>query len=160
MQSSSLQEQKKELQQLQNSDLMELCLRMVRYKKENKELLNYLLFHSHEPMAYVESIKIVLQPDFDALPKAPYYCTKSLRKILRIISRQAKYISLPEAEVELLVWFCTNYLEKVNFKTSNKALQNIFIRQRDKIGKLVAKMHEDLQFDYQQGIDKLDSIIL
>lgn len=158
MQTSSLQEQKKELQRLENADLMELCLRLVRHKKENKELLDYLLFHSHDPMAYVEQVKNSLQADFDNLNPSAYYTGKSLRKILRVIGRHAKFIARPEAEMELLIWFCRNYLEKTDPKRSNKALNNILIRQLDKIDKLKSKLHEDLQFDYQQEIDKLNLI--
>ena len=38
---------KKELHHLSSDKLMELCLRLSRFKKENKELLTYLLFESH-----------------------------------------------------------------------------------------------------------------
>lgn len=155
MQISSLQEQKKELKELSPGELIEICLRLGRYKKENKELLNYILFHQHDPAAYTEAIKTALAPDFELLNKQSYYCTKSLRKILRVISRQAKYIADTRFEIELLIWFCFNYLQYVDLKSNNKSLQNIFIRQTEKINKLNSKVHEDLAFDYQQELDKI-----
>jgi len=42
---------KKELQHLDNTQLTELCLRLVRYKKENKELTGYLLFDADNERA-------------------------------------------------------------------------------------------------------------
>lgn len=160
MQISGLQEQKKELKQLGAPELAELCLRLSKYKKENKELLHYLLFHQHNPQAYTEAIKVHLQADFDSLNASSYYAVKSLRKILRNISRQAKYMAQPEMEVELLVWFCRNYLHNIDLKSNNKALQNILIKQLEKIGRLMLKLHEDLQFDYQQEIDQLHNLAL
>jgi hypothetical protein len=156
--SSSLQEQKKELKHLDQSELVELCLRMARYKKENKELLNFLLFHQHDVDAYVEAIKSAIQPDFLELKSQSYYCLKSLRKILRKISRQAKYMQSTEKEMDLLLWFCHQYLEQVDLESKHKALQQIFIRQIEKLHKLNSKLHEELQFDYQQEIDNLHKL--
>lgn len=155
MQVSSLQEQKKELKELSQAELIEICMRLGRYKKENKELLNYILFHQHDPAAYTEAVKTALSPDFELLNKQSYYCSKSLRKILRQISRQAKYLADTRFELELLIWFCFNYLKFVDLSSNNKSLQNIFIRQTEKINKLKAKLHEDLAFDYQQDLDEI-----
>jgi hypothetical protein len=43
---ATLAEIKKELQQVDADLLQTLCLRLAKYKKENKELLGYLLFES------------------------------------------------------------------------------------------------------------------
>jgi hypothetical protein len=59
MKAISLKDIKQELNHLSPNDLQEICLRLSRFKKENKELLSYLLFHSSDEQAYVESIKIV-----------------------------------------------------------------------------------------------------
>jgi hypothetical protein len=155
VQFSSIQEQKKELKALSSAELAEICLRLSKYKKDNKELLNYLLFHQHDPRAYVDSVKAELQVEFEQLNKQSYYCSKSLRKILRNLSRQAKYVANTELELDMLLWFCTNYLQYVDLKTNNKSLQNILLRQFQKMEKLSKKLHEDLQFDYQQESDKI-----
>ena len=46
MKAASLQEIKEELNQLDPIKVRDLCLRLGRFKKENKELLTYLLFES------------------------------------------------------------------------------------------------------------------
>lgn len=155
VQFSSIQEQKKELKALSSAELAEICLRLSKYKKDNKELLNYLFFHQHDPRAYVDSVKAELQVEFEQLNKQSYYCSKTLRKILRNLSRQAKYVANTELELDMLLWFCTNYLQYVDLKTNNKSLQNILLRQFQKMEKLSKKLHEDLQFDYQQESDKI-----
>ena len=146
---------KKELSQRSVQELTDLCLRLAKYKKENKELLNYLLFDADDPMQYAEQVKAFLEEEFRTLQKHYYYSTKSLRKILRLINRHAKYTASKEVEIELLLWFCTNYLMYADTRSSHKPLIAIFIRQLDKIQGILPKLHEDLSFDYQQEYEQL-----
>ena len=57
MKTTSVSEIKQELQNLTAKEITELCLRLARYKKENKELLAYLLFEAHDVDAYTERVK-------------------------------------------------------------------------------------------------------
>lgn len=155
MKPEKLNDLKKILSKQGNIELIDICLRLAKYKKENKELLSYLLFDAHDPMNYAEQIKTLLSPEFENLQKHYYYCSKSLRKIIRLMNRYAKYTGLKEVEIELYIWFCTNYLLHVDLNTKHKALQLLLNRQFDKILKLMDKLHEDLQFDYQQEFESL-----
>lgn len=146
---------KKELSGKSVQELTDLCLRLAKYKKENKELLNYLLFDSEEPLQYAEQVKSFLEDDFKTLQKHYYYSTKSLRKILRLINRHAKYTASKEVEIELLIWFCYNFLKYADTRSSHKPLQALLTRQLEKIQGLFPKLHEDLAFDYRQEYDLL-----
>lgn len=148
MKTEKLADLKKELSHKTVPELVAVCLRLAKYKKENKELLSYLLYDAYDALAYAEKIKAVLQTDFEALNKHYYYSTKSLRKILRNLNKHAKYTQVKQVEVELLIWFCKNYLVYVDKSTSYKPLQALFIRQLDKIAKLIAALEDDLQYDY------------
>lgn len=154
---AALREIKKELGHLNQAQLAEICLRLAKYKKDNKELLSYLLYNADDPLSYADEVKTLLEPDFKTLPRGYYASTKSLRKILRTLNRNAKYTANKEAELDLLLWFCKNFLEHADIRSSHKPLQNLFNRQVEKVLKIVPKLHEDLQFDYQQEIDKLIS---
>lgn len=155
MKPEKLSELKKELLSYTVPELTEICIRLAKYKKENKELLNYLLFDSQYPMDYTNQVKHFLTEDFKNLQKHYFYSTKSLRKIIRLMNRHAKYTNSKEAETELCLWFCTNYLNYADLKTNHKALQGLFTRQLEKAAKLILKLHEDLQYDYQQEIDQI-----
>lgn len=146
---------KKELSRKNVQELTDLCLRLAKYKKENKELLNFLLFDADDPLQYAEQVKSFLENDFKTLQKHHFYSTKSLRKILRIINRHAKYTASKPVELELLLWFCINFLKYVDARTSHKPLQGLFIRQLDKIRLSIPKLHEDLAFDYQKEYELL-----
>ena len=53
MKSASLSDVKNELSHLDKNELTELCLRLARYKKENKELLSCLLFDANDEENYI-----------------------------------------------------------------------------------------------------------
>jgi len=155
MKPEKLSDLKKVLLVLNTTELTEICLRLAKYKKENKELLAYLLFDANEPMKYAEDVKLYLINEFNTMQKHYFYSTKSLRKIIRLINRYAKYTGSKQVETELSIWFCTNYLNYADLRTSHKPLQGLLTRQLEKITKLLPKLHEDLQFDYQQEFEAL-----
>lgn len=146
---------KKELQHLDNAQLTELCLRLVRHKKENKELTGYLLFDADNERTFIDNLMAESGLMFSQLPYNNYQLAKSLRKVLRILNKYIKFMSSTEAEIELLINFCRNYIQYVDKRASSsyKPLRLILSRQLEKIGKLITKLHEDLQFDYSQDFN-------
>lgn len=158
MNAGRLSEIKKELILLESAELVEICLKLARYKKDNKEFINYLLFESSDTAGYVHSVKLFLQPSFHNLSSNTYLKTKELRKILRILNKHIKYIGSPGAEAELLMWYSANLLQYAGIRPSQKALYLLLIRQLQKIKKLIQKLHEDLQSDYKEEFKTLVSI--
>ena len=69
MKAASLHELKQELTHLPNKQLVELSLRLCRYKKENKELLTYLIFEAGDERAFIQNVKADMDVDFEAIPK-------------------------------------------------------------------------------------------
>jgi hypothetical protein len=151
-----VQDIKKELQFLDNSQLIELCLRLVRHKKENKELVAYLLFDADNEQAFIEGLIAENGFMFSQLPHNNYQLAKGLRKILRLLNKYIKFTGSKQAEIELLINFCHNYIQYTDKRASSyKPLRLIFTRQLDKIRKAIDKLHEDLQFDYSQDFNAM-----
>ncbi|MCI5054721.1 MAG: hypothetical protein MRY83_01365 [Flavobacteriales bacterium] len=157
MKAASLVDIKRELKTRNTSELNELVLRLAKYKKENKELLTYLLFESQNESDYVTLVKAEVSEMFASITnKRVYWAKKSLRKILRYSNRWIKYSKVPETEIEIRVHFCQNLLESgISFQRS-RVLQNMYDREVEKVVKLVGKLHEDLQFDYKDKIASLN----
>src|SRR4051812_28126644 len=107
MKAASISELKQELSNLPAKELVDLCIRLTKYKKENKELLTYLLFEAYDQEAYINNVKQEMDEAFKELPKSsPYQNKKSLRKILRAITKYSKHTASKQAEVEMLLYFC------------------------------------------------------
>ncbi len=156
MKTASLKELKEELEHYSQEELIKLCLRLTKFKKENKEFLNYLLFGANNEVQYIENIKIEVDDLFSQVNTSSfYYIKKSIRKILRTLKKYIKYSQKSETEIELLIYFCQKMNElKPNIHTNN-VLKNIYYRQIENIKKTISKLHEDLQYDYNLELDKL-----
>lgn len=156
MKAASISELKSELLNTPTDELVELCLRLSKFKKENKELLTYLLFESFDETAYVENIKAEMRSQFEEINTSSlYFVKKSLRKILRLLNKYIRYTGSAETEVSLLLYFCSTLKTSgIPFET-NLVIKNMYQNQLKKIAKSVATMHEDLQFEYKKELAAL-----
>lgn len=156
MKAASIVTLRKALAHLDRQALQQLCLRLARFKLENKELLTYLIFESKDELQYVQSIKSQLDKLFDEINTNRYFfIKKSVRKILRRIRKFSRYSNASETEVELLLYFCCKMKTIQPSIFNNKTLTNLYNRQVEASRKKTLKLHEDLQYEYQLQIEKL-----
>ncbi len=156
MKAVSIKELKDELTDCSPSVLRDLCLHLARFKKENKELLTYLLFESSDEALYILNVKQEVDEQFELInKKTPYLIKKSFRKILRTIRKYSRYSKKKETEVELLVYFCSELKKFTPSIHRNTGLHNFYLKQIDAIRKKVTLLHEDLQFDYGEELERL-----
>ncbi|MEP7108936.1 MAG: hypothetical protein ABI760_13165 [Ferruginibacter sp.] len=157
MKAATINEIKQELNAIAPEKLLDLCLRLAKYKKENKELLSYLLFEAHDESAYIESVKIDMEAHFAEINQSNlYFAKKSLRKILRTTGKYIRYTSSRQAEVELLLYFCSTLFNSSIPIRKSTGLNNLYQFQLKKIAKLIATLHEDLQYDYLKELKRLE----
>jgi hypothetical protein len=156
MKTATVKELKNELSYRSQTELVELCLRLSKFKKENKELLTYLLFESSDEEAFIRGVKEEIESEFEQInTKSYFYIKKSIRKILRNTKKYIRYSKKKETEVELLLFFCETLKEMQPSYKNNVSLVNIFNRQIESIKRSIASLHEDLQFDYGMELDML-----
>ncbi|HEY3429896.1 MAG TPA: hypothetical protein VGK39_04405 [Cyclobacteriaceae bacterium] len=156
MNTASLHDIKKELQTLDPETIAGLCMRLAKYKKENKEFLNYLLFEAHNEHTYISSVKESVDELFQDIPAPNLYLTKKvLRKILRFVSKQIKYSGIAQTEIELRVYFCSKVREANVPLTEGTVLSNLYQQQLNKIKAALKKLPEDIQADYQREIEAI-----
>ncbi|HXB91397.1 MAG TPA: hypothetical protein VNU72_03875 [Puia sp.] len=157
MKAASIQEIKQELQGLSPSKLAQLCLRLAKFKKENKEILTYLLFEADDETAYIANVKKEMDEGFADLPKPNVYLTKkSLRKVLRMTLRQIKYSDSTQTEIELLTYFLRKVLDTKIPLQNSPVLMNLYRQQLKKVHAALATLHEDLQYDYRRDLEGLE----
>lgn len=158
MKAVSVKEIKTELSHRSPDELLQLCLKLSKFKKENKELLTYLLFESENEENFINSVKIEIDEQFKLInTKTYYFIKKSIRKILRIIKKYIRYSKLPETEVTLLLYFCSKLKTLKPSIQKNTVLLNIYKRELANVKKKTLLLHEDLQHDYGLELEKLAS---
>jgi len=156
MKAASINDIRKELTEKSARELQALCLRLARYKVENKELLTYLLYEADDEAGYVSALKAEVDEMMDTLPKGNvYFVKKSLRKILRVVNKHLKYSGIPQTEVEVRLHCCNSIIEKRVPLADSTVLSNMYQQQLKKIETAWAKLPEDLQFDYTRDLERL-----
>jgi len=156
MKAATINELKQELSTLTTPRLIDLCTRLARFKKENKELLTYLLFEAHDINGYIASVKKEMDTQFETINKSNvYFIKKTLRKVLRITNKFIRYSGSAIAETELRIHFCMA-VKTLDIRINrNPVLSNIYQNQLKKINQAIATLHEDLQYDYLKEVQHI-----
>lgn len=159
MKTATAKEIRDELKDLNEAELREIVLRLSRFKKENKELLNYLLFEAHHEDEYVEQVKSLINERFEAINTPNfYYIKKVVRKILSDIKKYIRYSGNKETEVALLIHFCKCMSELKPSILKNKVLRDLYLRQFALARTRITVLHEDLQYDYDRELNMLEAM--
>ncbi|NER17234.1 hypothetical protein [Spongiivirga citrea] len=157
MKAVTVKQLKDELKHLSQTELIALCLRLSKFKKENKELLTYLLFEASNEEGYIETIKNEIDEQFDEINTSSYfYIKKSARKILRNVKKYIRYSLNKETEVALLLYYCQKLGELNPSIKRNTTLMNLYNRQLALAKKRILLLHEDLQYDFNMMITDLE----
>ncbi len=154
MKAAAAKEIKIALTELSQPDLVALCLRLSRFKKENKELLTYLIFEAEDEASYIESVKGEIDFELEQVNRRNYFfIKKGLRKILRMTKKYIRYSGNKETEVILLIYFCQRLRAFQPSIERSRVLKNMYLQQRKVIKTAIAKLHEDLQYDYLEELE-------
>lgn len=156
MKAATVNQLKKELSFRSPEELTEICLRLSKFKKENKELLTYLLFESENEVAFIAEVKKEIDEQFEHInTKTWYFIKKSIRKILREVKKNCRYSGKTETEVELHIYFCWKMKYFNPLIEKNQTLQNLYDRQINLINKKLGSLHEDLQYDFRLKMEEI-----
>ena len=157
MRSATIHEIKQELVTLKPAQLTELCLRLARFKKENKELLTYLLFEAQDEQGYIKSVKQEITELFGTINLSHlYFAKKTLRKIVRVINKHSRYSGNKQTDIELRIFFCQQLKATGIPIRQNAVISNLYDGQLKKIHGVLATLHEDLQYDYQKDLEEIE----
>ncbi len=149
MQSSSLKDIKSDLKNCTQEELLELTLRLLRFKKDNKELISYLLYESENDFVFIETCKEEMEMAFQQINKSNFFfIRKGIRKTLSLTKKNIRYAQKKNIEIELLLHFCRLLIEFRPSVKNNKVLMNTLETQGRMIKKAISTMNDDLKHDY------------
>ena len=150
---TTLNEIRKELEEKSNRELMEFCLRLARFKKENKELLSFLVFDANDVTSHIENVRNEIISSFDQITNTHvYYLKKSIRKILRQVNKHIRIIGERQAEAELLIQFCRSLKAFPGNNLKHKQISKLYESNLSKAEKALSYLHPDLQYDLKKQL--------
>ncbi|MEP6926509.1 MAG: hypothetical protein ABI834_02680 [Ginsengibacter sp.] len=153
MKAASVNELKKELELRNQIELISFCMRLVKFKKENKELLSFLLFETDDITTYIENVKQEINKLFSEINTSSiYYIKKSVRKILRFVNKQIRFSASKQSEAEMLIHFCNCIINFSVPLNKSKPLLKMYEAQIKKINEVLTALHPDLQYDLKKQL--------
>jgi len=156
MKPATISQLKKTLDPLPREELLDACLRLARFKVDNKELLTYLFLKADDEAAYVDEVCAEID---ESLPHAKSVLKKTLRKIIRTLDKRIRHSGNKETELQVRIHFCREIVDrKIRFGQC-RVSANMYLTQIKKIEKGLGKVHPDLQFDFRVQLTGLDEYV-
>jgi hypothetical protein len=153
MKAASIAELKKALVRLEHGDLLEACLRLARFKKDNKELLTYLLFLSNDERDFANQLCREIDEQFLMTPNAH---RKTVRKTIRWMNKCLRFSSDKDTEVQVRLHFCHAMKSSETTILGSKVMTNMYTGQLKKIRTVIEKFHHDVRHDIEREIRELE----
>ena len=152
MKAATISQLKKELAKLDHDDLLDVCVRVAKFKVESKELLTYLLMRADDEVGYANDLCDEIDQQ---LSMSGLIHKKTLRKVVRQMDKSLRFSGDRETELQVRIHFCRRIKDKkIRFGTC-RVSANMYATQLKKIEKSIDKVHPDLQFDYAQQMSGL-----
>lgn len=156
MQIPSLAALKKELNFLSEKELIETVLELAKFNRDNKAFLYLKLFERGNPRIFIEMVKDDLDISFmDANTRNYHVAKKSAQAIRRKLNKNLKLSKDKTAHIELIIHFCKQMKVYGFLEYRHPVIENLYKIQIGKVEKLIAGLHEDLQYDYQLILEEL-----
>jgi len=155
MKSSTLSEIRQELEARNSRELLAFCLRMAKFKKDNKDLLAFILFEESNIAQYIENVKAEMTDLFQEVNISNvYYIKKTVRKILRFATKKIKFAASKPVEAEILIHYCNCLLDFSIPLHKSRQLNKLDETVRLKIASIFDTLHPDLQYDLTKQLKK------
>ena len=153
MQAASIAELKKALVRLDQGELLDAVLRLARFKKDNKELLTYLLFMSQDEHGYANYLCREINNQFELTPNAH---KKTVRKTIRWMNKCLRFSGNKETEAQVRIHFCRTLKNSETPFRNSRVMTNMYTGQLKKIDQALCKLHEDIRRDFLLETRELD----
>ncbi|TWU17322.1 hypothetical protein Pla52o_53280 [Novipirellula galeiformis] len=155
MKAATVSELKKALAVLDHQELLDACVRLAKFKVDNKELLTYLLMKSGDERGYANEVCAEIDEQF---PTATFIHKKTMRKIIRSMDKRIRYSGDKETELQIRIHFCRRFIDREVRIGNCRVSANMYAAQLKKIEKAIEKVHPDLQFDFRHEMEGLESL--
>lgn len=156
MYTAGVKEIRKELEAQSPKELIAIIQRLARFKKDNKELLTFILFEAHDLDAHLATVREeLLASMLDIHPDRVYIAKKTIRKTLRIAAKHIRLIGSKQAEAEIRLYFCRLLGQSGLPIDRNPVLSRLFLTQLRMARTAISSLHEDLQWELLREADKL-----
>lgn len=147
---------KKAVSYLDEQELRALLMDIIGFSTDNKRFAYFKLHEQQDEQFFlVESKEFLLQEFFKAVNTNFWTGKKSLQKLRSTLNKLLKFTKRKDFQLELILYFCQQAKEFGYLSYKHPVIDNLYATQLRKAESLISKLHEDLQYDYQQQVEEL-----
>ena len=147
---------KEELQQLSHKELLDFSLRILKYKKENKELAYYLLFEKQDEDGYAQKIINILKDELTTINfSRTFFARKGFKRVNRLAAKYLKYSGDTESAIKVYLFLAKEIAAAGKIYRLTSLTGKLVEQHNLRTKKMIASLHEDLQFDYENLINNI-----
>lgn len=152
MKAESIAVLKKALLRLEHGELLDICQRLIRFKKENKELLTYLLFLSDDEQSFVDYLCGEIDESFIEHPNSH---KKTLRKVIRWMDKCIRISGVKDTEAQVRIHFCRALNESKTNYLRSRVMTNMYTGQIKKATRAIEKFPDGAKREYEFELQEL-----
>lgn len=147
---------KKAINFLDEKELKTLLLDIIGFATDNKRFAYFKLNEQQDEGFFLAETKELLLQEFGKCHHTNYWTAKKLLQKLRgTLNKLIKFTKHKDQQLELIIYFCQQTEEFGYLRYRHPVIQNLFAVQLRRAESLVSKLHEDLQYDYEQQLEEL-----
>lgn len=155
MEIAGLADIRKELIHQSPDELVELVLRLARFRQDNKALAGYWLFDRQNPTEFLRQVHQALDHGFDELNfSTGYWVKKGLRKWQRQVNLYGRICGEAWMQADMqsyYVWVCLRAQKRLS---DPNYLAPLLASAEKKRVTLVKKLDDDVQHDIQRQFER------
>lgn len=146
---------KQALQQATPNELRDLCVRLARFKQDNKQLLHYALFYQDRPEVFIEEVNVRLKEAVETFNYShAYWVKKGLRKWQRQVNLLGRISGEPWVQAKLQGMYALACYEAASKVAATEVLTNLCAQATKKFYAQVAKLEADWQHDLTRTFER------
>ena len=143
---------RKELKNLEREELVLVCLRLARYKKDNKELVSFLVFQRNEE-EFILEVKTEIHFEFTGLKLlSAFQQKKILQKSIRKINKYSKFCLSKTFDLVMFMFICQSLRDSGISLYSHTFAGTIYKKILLKASKIHSTLHEEIQGDFNEDL--------
>lgn len=142
---------------MDEAQLRETVEALLRFETSNKLFISYYFQRRYEPQAFVQDACAFISEQFSGSNFSNYHTArKSIVKVRNKLTKTLRMTKDPVEQLELILHFCEEMLRYDLLRFYARQVDNVYATQVRKCTRLFEKIHEDLQYDYEERLADLE----
>ncbi len=153
MKAASIKQLRTEIGNLPPHKLAALTERLIKYKKDNKELASYIIFYEEDEAGFADDVETALEEQFGLINfKTAFFAKKGLRKMIRIANKFLRYTPNKSTQARIIMDVLSRLALIPASLKKNTQIKNMQVSLLKKLDDILLQVHQDERHDFEKQL--------